>query len=124
MLCRRARAPLGAGDRQHTPLRTPPPPPASQVVLLENVRLHAGETSNDPAFAAQLAALGDVYVSDAFGVVHRDQASVTGLAALMPRRYPGPLLAKELTNYLVGWGGGRGGEGGTLVQAEGGAACC
>jgi 3-phosphoglycerate kinase len=57
------------------------PPVASmhmpQAVLLENVRFHAGETSNDAAFAGRLAELVDAYVGDAFGVTHRDQASVT-----------------------------------------------
>ncbi|KAI8468557.1 MAG: phosphoglycerate kinase [Monoraphidium minutum] len=71
-----------------------------QALLLENVRLHPGEAANDPAFAAALAALGDVYVGDAFGVAHRDQASVTGVPALMARVYPGPLVAREAANYL------------------------
>lgn len=49
-----------------------------QACLLENLRFHAGEVANDPGFAQQLAALGcDTYVSDAFGVLHRQQASVT-----------------------------------------------
>lgn len=48
-----------------------------QAVLLQNTRMHAGDTANDPQFAAQLARLADVYVCDAFGVIHRDQASVT-----------------------------------------------
>jgi hypothetical protein len=48
-----------------------------QACLLENLRFHTGETANDPVFAGQLARLGDVYINDAFGVVHRDQASVT-----------------------------------------------
>jgi 3-phosphoglycerate kinase len=47
------------------------------VCLLENLRFHPGEVANEPAFAQQLAALGDVYVTDAFGVAHREQASVT-----------------------------------------------
>ncbi|GBF99580.1 phosphoglycerate kinase [Raphidocelis subcapitata] len=72
-----------------------------QVLLLENLRLHAGEAANDAAFAAQLAALADVYVGDAFGVMHRAQASVTAVPALMPHRYPGPLVARELSNYLA-----------------------
>ena len=112
-----ARMPARLLPRRPTHAAPPPPapPPARQVLLLENVRLHAGETANDAAFAAQLAALGEVYVNDAFGVVHRDQASVTGLAALMPRRYPGPLVAKELTNYLVRGAGG-GGPGVALVE--------
>jgi phosphoglycerate kinase len=51
--------------------------PPSQVLLLENTRFHSGDVSNDPGFAAALASLADVYVCDAFGVMHRDQASVT-----------------------------------------------
>ncbi|KAF8068321.1 pgk [Scenedesmus sp. PABB004] len=66
-----------------------------QACLLENLRFHAGEASNDPAFAASLAALGDVCVNDAFGVVHRDQASVTGVLCHL-RGYPGMLLRAEL----------------------------
>ncbi len=48
-----------------------------QVLLLENTRFHAGDAGNDPAFAATLAATCHVFVNDAFGVVHRDQGSVT-----------------------------------------------
>lgn len=48
-----------------------------QACLLENTRFHAGDVDNDPAFAKALAALCDVFVCDAFGVMHRDQASVT-----------------------------------------------
>ena len=48
----------------------------SKVVLLENLRFHAEEEKNDPAFATQLAALADVYVDDAFGSAHRAHASV------------------------------------------------
>jgi hypothetical protein len=55
----------------HTPTQLP------QACLLENLRFHSGEATSDPAFAQQLAALGDVYVNDAFGVAHREQASVT-----------------------------------------------
>jgi hypothetical protein len=47
------------------------------VVLLENTRFHAGDTRNDDGFAAALGALADVYVCDAFGVLHRKNASVT-----------------------------------------------
>ncbi|MGH2516855.1 MAG: phosphoglycerate kinase, partial [Ktedonobacterales bacterium] len=49
-----------------------------QVLLLENLRFHAEEEANDPAFARQLAALGEVYVNDAFGTAHRAHASTEG----------------------------------------------
>jgi phosphoglycerate kinase len=58
--------------------------PLGGVVLLENVRFHWGEEANDPAFAAQLAELGDVYVNDAFSAAHRAHASTEGLARLLP----------------------------------------
>jgi phosphoglycerate kinase len=54
------------------------------VVLLENLRFEAGEEANDPAFCEQLAALADVFVSDAFGTVHRAHASTAGVASLLP----------------------------------------
>ena len=56
------------------------------VLLLENVRFHAGETANDPEFAAALAQLADVYVDDAFGAAHRAHASTEGVAHLLPAR--------------------------------------
>lgn len=69
------------------------------VALLENLRFNAGETSKDvevrSAFAAQLAELGDALVSDGFGVVHREQASVTDLAGLLPSA-AGTLIEAEL----------------------------
>lgn len=69
------------------------------VVVIENLRFHPGETSKDDAergaFAAQLAELGDVLVSDGFGVVHRKQASVYDLAELLPSA-AGLLIAAEL----------------------------
>ncbi|MGI5244338.1 phosphoglycerate kinase [Dactylosporangium sp. CA-139066] len=69
------------------------------LVLLENLRFNAGETSKDEgerkAFAQELAAHGDVYVDDAFGAVHRKHASVYDVAALLPH-YAGYLVAKEL----------------------------
>lgn len=69
------------------------------IVLLENLRFNPGETSSDDAarraFAQQLAELGDVFVSDGFGVVHRRQASVTDLAELLPSA-AGRLVAAEL----------------------------
>jgi phosphoglycerate kinase len=68
---------------------------AGGVILLENVRFHAGEESNDPAFAAQLAELGDVYVNDAFSAAHRAHASTEGLARLLPA-YAGESMRREL----------------------------
>ena len=68
---------------------------AGGVVLLENVRFHAGEEKNDPAFAAQLAELGDVYVNDAFSAAHRAHASTEGLARLLPA-YAGESMRREL----------------------------
>ncbi len=55
-----------------------------EVALLENLRFHAGEEANDPDFAAELAALGDLYVDDAFSAAHRAHASVAALAGLLP----------------------------------------
>ena len=55
-----------------------------QVALLENLRFHAGEEKNDPAFVEALAALGDLYVDDAFSASHRAHASVAGLAERLP----------------------------------------
>jgi len=65
------------------------------VLLLENVRFHAGETANDPAFAAALARLADAYVDDAFGAAHRAHASTEGVAHLLPAA-AGLLLRREL----------------------------
>lgn len=65
------------------------------VLLVENLRYNAGETKNDPAFAAELAKLGDAYVNDAFSVSHRAHASTEGLAHLLPA-YGGPLLMEEI----------------------------
>jgi len=69
------------------------------IAVIENLRFNAGETSKDEAergaFAAQLAALGDAFVSDGFGVVHRKQASVYDLAQLLPSA-AGYLIEKEV----------------------------
>jgi phosphoglycerate kinase len=65
------------------------------VLLLENVRFHAGETANEPEFAAALAHLADVYVNDAFGAAHRAHASTEGVAHLLPAA-AGLLLRSEL----------------------------
>jgi len=66
------------------------------VLLLENLRFHGGEESNDPGFARSLAALADVYVNDAFGSSHRAHASVTGVPALVADKGAGFLLEKEV----------------------------
>jgi phosphoglycerate kinase len=65
------------------------------VALLENLRFHPGEEANDPAFAAALAALGDVFVNDAFSAAHRAHASTEALARLLPRA-AGLLMRAEL----------------------------
>ncbi len=65
------------------------------VLLLENLRFHAGEEKDDPKFTEQLAALGDIFVNDAFSVAHRAAASVVGLAKLLPA-YAGRAMQKEL----------------------------
>ncbi|MEZ5669801.1 MAG: phosphoglycerate kinase [Alphaproteobacteria bacterium] len=65
------------------------------VLLLENLRFHAGEEANDPAFARALAELGDVYVNDAFSAAHRAHASTEGLAHLLPSA-AGLAMAAEL----------------------------
>jgi len=66
------------------------------VVLLENLRFHGEEEKNDPAFAARLAELADVYVNDAFGTAHRAHASTEGMVRLMPHAAAGLLMASEL----------------------------
>jgi phosphoglycerate kinase len=65
------------------------------VLLLENLRYHAGEEANDPDFVAALAALGDLYVDDAFSAAHRAHASTEGLARLLPA-YAGEAMRREL----------------------------
>lgn len=67
-----------------------------QVLLLENLRFDKGEEKNDPELAKALASLADVYVSDAFGTVHRAHASTAGVAAYLPA-YAGLLVEKELS---------------------------
>lgn len=65
------------------------------VLLLENLRFHPGEESNDPQFARELASLGDIYVNDAFGTAHRAHASTAAITAFLPS-YMGPLLRREV----------------------------
>ena len=69
-----------------------------EAVLLENVRFHAEEEKNDPAFAKELASMAELYVSDAFGTVHRAHASTAGVADYLPA-VAGYLIGKEL-NFL------------------------
>ena len=66
-----------------------------ELLLLENLRFHAGEEANDPEFARQLAGLGDVYVNDAFGTAHRAHASTVGVARYLPSA-AGLLLEREV----------------------------
>lgn len=70
-----------------------------EVLLLENLRFHAEEEANDPAFAQALARLGDVYVNDAFGAAHRAHASTAGMAAYLQPAVAGLLMEQEIT-YL------------------------
>ncbi len=69
------------------------------VLLLENVRFHAGETKNDPDFAKALAANADIYVNNAFGTAHRAHASTVGVTAYLQPAAAGFLLEKEI-KYL------------------------
>ncbi len=71
----------------------------NQIILLENLRFHAGEEGNDSAFCKQLRMLGDVYCNDAFGTAHRAHSSTSGVAALFDTVCAGLLMLKEL-QYL------------------------
>jgi phosphoglycerate kinase len=66
-----------------------------QIAVLENLRFHKGEEKNDPAFAQRLAALGDIFVNDAFAAAHRAHASTDAITRLLPA-YAGPLLLEEI----------------------------
>lgn len=72
-----------------------------EILLLENLRFHPEEEKNDPAFAAQLAKLGEVYVNDAFGSAHRAHASTEGVTKFIRTSAAGFLMEKEL-KYLGG----------------------
>ena len=69
--------------------------PNGSVLLLENTRFQSEETANDPAFARQLANLGEIFVNDAFGAAHRAHASTVGVADYLPG-YAGFLMAREI----------------------------
>jgi len=74
-----------------------------EVLMLENVRFNAGEKTNDPEFAKELASLADIFVNDAFGAAHRAHASTEGVTHHLPA-YAGLLLAREvetLTDMLA-----------------------
>lgn len=72
-----------------------------QILLLENLRFHAGEERNDPDFSTTLAALADVYVNDAFGTAHRAHASTAGMTAHFDRVAAGDLMDSELRHLRV-----------------------
>jgi phosphoglycerate kinase len=74
-----------------------------QVALLENVRYHAGEETNDPSFAAELARLGDLFVNDAFSAAHRAHASTEGIARRLPS-YAGLAMERELSALDIALG--------------------
>lgn len=69
---------------------------SGEIMLLQNLRYDIREEKNDPEFAKELASLADIYVSDAFGTVHRAHASTAGVAAYLPA-YAGLLVEKELS---------------------------
>ena len=70
--------------------------PKGGVMVIENLRFHPGETANDADFSAKLARLGDVYVNDAFGAVHRAHASVVGVLEHFSEFAAGPLILHEV----------------------------
>ena len=72
-----------------------------QILLLENLRFHAGEETNEAGFAADLAALAEIYVNYAFGTAHRAHASTAGIASLLDRAVAGDLLRSELEHLRV-----------------------
>jgi len=72
---------------------------AGDIILLENTRFYKGETKNDPEFSKQLAALSDVYVSDAFGTVHRAHASTEGVTHFIAQSAAGFLVSKEMEYF-------------------------
>lgn len=75
-----------------------------QLLMLENLRFEAGETANDAALAAELAALADLFVQDAFGTCHRAHASTAGVPALLKPAVAGRLLQKEIAAFDAAFG--------------------
>lgn len=84
--------PATVGDIAHSAIATMKD---GDIVLLENTRFHAGEESNEPGFIDQLAALGDIFVNDAFSAAHRAHASTEGLARRLPA-HAGRTMEAEL----------------------------
>ena len=82
---------VGASVKQTVETMNP-----GEVLLLENLRFHAEEETNDPAFCAQLRALAEIYVNEPFGTMHRAHASTYGAAQFFPERLAGFLVQKEL----------------------------
>ena len=70
--------------------------PANGVIVLENIRFFAGEKTGDAALASSLASFADIYVNDAFGAMHREHASITGVPEQIEQRGIGLLVEREL----------------------------
>ena len=81
---------IGEEVREQASALTP-----GNILMLENVRFHAEEERNDPQYSKQIAALGDIFINDAFGVAHRAHSSTSGIADYLPV-YAGFLLEKEV----------------------------
>lgn len=71
-----------------------------QILLLENLRFHSGDTLGDPELAKLLAKHVDVFINDAFGISHRHDASSVGICEHAPRLFPGMLMRAELQRLL------------------------
>ena len=67
-----------------------------EIILLDNIRFFKGESENDDNFAKKLAALGDIYINDAFSCSHREQASIHKITKHIKESYAGPLIKKEV----------------------------
>ncbi len=84
------------GDEVETMIEAMQP---GEVIMLENLRFHAEEQANDPSFAKELAALGEIYINDAFAVAHRAHASVVGIPEYIGESAAGFLLQKEMDYF-------------------------
>ena len=67
-----------------------------EIILMDNIRFHKGETENDETFAKKLASLGEIYINDAFSCSHRKQASIHKITKFLKKSFAGPLLEKEI----------------------------